>query len=222
MLTSTASRRALRTTVMRIPALLIIAAAIISAFEAYHHHSTRPVPVAPPRRAAHGEVLLRKAVERKHRNKLLARPSPSEPATILPPASLWGSEVPSAPLPAPSSRKRPNILFIIADDHSSEAVGYRKSSRFGALAETTHINRLAAEGAVIENSFVVLSLCSPSRATILTGVYPHIHGVTGLNGHISPTVPSYVSILRGAGYRTVSRSSVSPYPSQIYIYTHLR
>lgn len=134
--------------------------------------------------------------------------------TPPPPPLLQGTHLTARPSVAQkshigTSESSPNILFILADDHTAEAVGYREGSRLGALAETTHINKLAAQGAVIENSFAVLSLCSPSRATILTGVYPHRHGVTGLNGAIQPEVMTFVSILRRAGYRTV-RCSHSP------------
>lgn len=122
------------------------------------------------------------------------------------PAAAAAFAAPRAPRASrgapPAPRPRPNILFIISDDHSAEAVGFRPTSRLGALAETTHLNQLASQGAVIEDSFAVLSLCSPSRATILTGRYPHQHGVTGLNGRVSSSAVTYVSKLRDAGYRT--------------------
>ena len=118
------------------------------------------------------------------------------------PAAAAAFAAPRAPGAQAAPRPRPNILFIISDDHSAEAVGFRPTSRLGALAETTHLNRLASQGAVIEDSFAVLSLCSPSRATILTGRYPHQHGVTGLNGRVSSSAVTYVSKLRDAGYRT--------------------
>ena len=74
--------------------------------------------------------------------------------------------------PPPRPAQRPNILFIMSDDHSAEAVGYRTpfGARLGRHAGTTHIDRLAREGAALEDFFVALSLCSPSRASILTGV----------------------------------------------------
>jgi hypothetical protein len=61
----------------------------------------------------------------------------------------------------------------MSDDHSAEAVGYRKHGRLAAFAHTAHLDKLALEGAAVEDMFVSLSLCSPSRASILTGVHAH-------------------------------------------------
>ena len=144
-------------------------------------------------------MLGRRALELAVGVYLLWATTASPPATSPDAAAASSS---SSTSPAQSLPFRPNILFIISDDHSTEAVGFRPSSRLGALAETNHLNRLAAQGAVIEDSFVVLSLCSPSRATILTGKYPHQHGVTGLNGRMRSSAVTYVSKLRDAGYRT--------------------
>ena len=130
-----------------------------------------------------------------------ASPTTSAEAAATAAAAI-SPAAPSSTTAAPFTTPRPNILFIVSDDHSAEAVGFRAGARLGALAETTNLNLLAAQGAVIEDSFVVLSLCSPSRATILTGRYPHQHGVTGLNGRVSSSARTYVSMLRDEGYRT--------------------
>ena len=75
-----------------------------------------------------------------------------------------------------SKKPRPNILFIMADDHTAQAWGV-----YGGILEdyvhTPHIRQLAEEGCVLENCLVSNSICTPSRATILTGQYSHVNGV---------------------------------------------
>jgi len=73
----------------------------------------------------------------------------------------------------PTPPPKPNILFIMSDDHSAEAVSYRPKGRLAAFANLKNLDKLAKEGAVVEDMFVSLSLCSPSRASILTGVHAH-------------------------------------------------
>jgi N-acetylglucosamine-6-sulfatase len=94
--------------------------------------------------------------------------------------------------------ERPNFVFIMTDDQAADAVGYK--GRYSWL-ETPNIDRLAAEGAVFENFFVSTSLCSPSRAAILTGAYGHINGVT-YNEQSDPQIPIFPSMLQVAGYQT--------------------
>ncbi len=95
---------------------------------------------------------------------------------------------------------RPNILFIMSDDHASAAV----SAYGGHLAEvapTPRIDRLAREGMLFRNAFVTNSICTPSRAVIFTGKYSHRNGVykfTPLDQR-QDTVPKR---LRAAGYHT--------------------
>ncbi|MBS1272287.1 MAG: Arylsulfatase [Candidatus Marinimicrobia bacterium] len=64
-----------------------------------------------------------------------------------------------------TSRERPNILFIMSDDHAEQAISCYRSSPI----ETPNIDRIANEGIRFNNSFVTNSICAPSRATILTG-----------------------------------------------------
>jgi len=72
---------------------------------------------------------------------------------------------------------RPNILFIFSDDHAQAAI-----SAYGSKVNTTpHLDRLAKEGARFLNSFVTNSICTPSRATLLTGQYSHLNGVPVFN-----------------------------------------
>lgn len=71
------------------------------------------------------------------------------------------------------SAKRPNIIFIMSDDHAAHAI-----SAYGSkINKTPNIDRLAKEGMRFDNCFCTNSLCSPSRAVILTGKYSHLNGV---------------------------------------------
>ena len=67
---------------------------------------------------------------------------------------------------------RPNILFIMCDDHAYQAI----SAYGGALNRTPSIDRLAREGVRFTRSFVTNSICGPSRAVLLTGKYSHVNG----------------------------------------------
>ncbi|HYF37874.1 MAG TPA: sulfatase-like hydrolase/transferase, partial [Prosthecobacter sp.] len=69
---------------------------------------------------------------------------------------------------------KPNVLFILCDDLRQDALGCYGSQH----VKTPNIDRLAKEGVVFRNTFCTTSLCSPSRASILSGVYAHTHGVT--------------------------------------------
>ena len=100
--------------------------------------------------------------------------------------------------------KRPNILFIMTDDHAAGHLGCYGNR----LVKTPNMDRLAREGTRFANAFVTNSLCAPSRATILTGCYSHLHGIRGnseLKGHeenIDRTMATYPQLLQAAGYRT--------------------
>ena len=64
---------------------------------------------------------------------------------------------------------KPNILFILTDDHRCDALGFLGHP----FLETPHLDRLAREGVYLKNAIVTTSLCSPSRASILSGMYAH-------------------------------------------------
>ena len=101
-----------------------------------------------------------------------------------------------------SKLKKPNFLFVLVDDQPFDAVGY--SGRYPFL-KTPNIDWLNKEGANLENFFVTQSICSPSRASFLTGTYPHIHGVNQNNRHVDPKwdeFEPYSSHLQNAGYET--------------------
>jgi arylsulfatase A-like enzyme len=101
-------------------------------------------------------------------------------------------------------RRRPNILFIMTDDHAAGHIGCYGNK----LVKTPNLDRLASEGVRFENSFVNNSLCAPSRAAVLTGCYSHINGVRGNSEAksniemLNPDIPTYPQLLKAAGYRT--------------------
>ena len=93
--------------------------------------------------------------------------------------------------------QRPNILYIMADDHAAHAI-----SAYGSkVNRTPNIDRLAKEGMRFNNCFAVNSICTPSRACILTGKYSHINGVTVFN-RFDGSQPTLAKYLQAAGYHT--------------------
>jgi len=99
---------------------------------------------------------------------------------------------------------QPNILFIMSDDHSYRAIGAYNESLKG-LNITPHIDQLAAEGAMFTSSVCTNSLCSPSRASIITGMYSHHNGVYTLREHLNGSyLPTLAKELKKAGYSTAA------------------
>ncbi len=72
-----------------------------------------------------------------------------------------------------SSQRKPNIIFIMSDDHGYQAI----SAYSNKLIRTPNIDRIGREGAIMRNAFVTNSICSPARAVILTGKYSHRNGM---------------------------------------------
>ncbi|WP_205510689.1 sulfatase family protein [Longitalea arenae] len=93
---------------------------------------------------------------------------------------------------------RPNIIFIMADDHAYQAV-----SAYGSrLIQTPNIDRIGREGAIMKNGFVTNSVCSPSRAVILTGKYSHVNGLRDNGTYFNGAQQTLPKILRANGYHT--------------------
>lgn len=99
---------------------------------------------------------------------------------------------------ARDSGRRPNIVFILSDDHAAHAISAYGSS----VNQTPHIDRIARDGVRVERCYVTNSLCTPSRASILTGTYSHVNGVYTLSTPIDAAQPTFITALRDAGYRT--------------------
>jgi N-acetylglucosamine-6-sulfatase len=97
-----------------------------------------------------------------------------------------------------NARQR-NIIFILSDDHRYDFMGFLDKPKF---LETPNMDRMAREGAHVDNASVTTSLCSPSRATILTGLYSHKHKVID-NGSPVPEGTKFIGeYLQRAGYET--------------------
>jgi arylsulfatase A-like enzyme len=93
---------------------------------------------------------------------------------------------------------RPNILFILLDDLRWNALAYAGHPH----VKTPHIDRLAREGVNFRNAFCTTSLCSPSRASLLSGVYAHKHGVTDNFTELPGGLQTFPAALQQAGYAT--------------------
>ena len=92
----------------------------------------------------------------------------------------------------------PNILFIMADDHAAKAI-----SAYGeGINKTPNIDRIANEGIRLNHCYVTNSICTPSRAAILTGTYNHVNSVTTLNTPINNRLPNVAKHLQYGGYQT--------------------
>ncbi len=97
--------------------------------------------------------------------------------------------------------KNPNVLFIMSDDHAAHAIS-AYGGRLARIAPTPHLDRLAEEGALFQNAFCTNSICSPSRACVLTGQYNHINGAVDLNGKVMPGKQMLAIEMGKAGYET--------------------
>ncbi|GAA4233099.1 hypothetical protein GCM10022291_09370 [Postechiella marina] len=97
-----------------------------------------------------------------------------------------------------TEKKRPNILFIMSDDHAYQAI----SSYDKNLIETPNIDRLAKEGIQFNNASVTNSICAPSRATILTGKHSHINGKIDNLGNFDQKQTILPQLFQEAGYQT--------------------
>ncbi|HEX5105825.1 MAG TPA: sulfatase [Pirellulaceae bacterium] len=102
--------------------------------------------------------------------------------------------------PAPAADTRPNILFIMSDDHAYQAIGAYGSNR----NETPNIDRIAKEGMRFDRAFVTNSICGPSRAVILTGKYSHLNGYpdNAGNARFNGRQQTVAKLLQAAGYNT--------------------
>ena len=98
-------------------------------------------------------------------------------------------------------KSQPNILFIMSDDHTTQAIGVY-GSRLADLNPTPTIDKLAKEGMIFENCFSINSICTPSRASIITGQYCQTNGVLDLDGRIPPERQYLPTEMKKLGYET--------------------
>lgn len=103
--------------------------------------------------------------------------------------------------PAEPQRAGPrNIVFVLTDDHRYDFLGFHP--RAPEWLETPAFDRLAKRGAHFRNAFVTTALCSPSRASVLTGKYAHKHGVVDNSTPVPASTVFFPQLLQKAGYRT--------------------
>ncbi|PRY89028.1 sulfatase family protein [Mongoliibacter ruber] len=95
-------------------------------------------------------------------------------------------------------KERPNIIFIMSDDHAYQAI----SAYDNTLIETPNIDRIAKMGMLFTNASVTNSICAPSRATILTGKHSHLNGKVDNHFHFDTTNITFPQLLQDAGYQT--------------------
>src|SRR5438105_4298609 len=118
---------------------------------------------------------------------------------VLAALGLFALPTPAAAQAAP--KKMLNILYIMADDHASAAIG-AYGSWLGKYARTPNLDRLAKQGMRFTSGMVTNSICTPSRAAILTGQYSHKNGVYTLADPIDPRTVHIGHLLQRLGYRT--------------------
>ena len=112
--------------------------------------------------------------------------------------------------------KRRNVIFILSDDHRYDFMGFLNKPKF---LETPNMDKMALGGAYLPKAFVTTALCSPSRASVLTGQYSHKHGVIDNNSRVPEGTKYFPQYLQKAGYETafigkwhMGRESSDPRP----------
>ncbi len=130
---------------------------------------------------------------------------------------------PSSPAAKMETGKRPNVLLILCDDLRWDCLGIARHPHL----KTPHIDRLAREGVYFRNAFCTTSLCSPSRASILSGLYAHSHGVTNNFTEYPNHLGSFPRVLQSVGYDTgyigkyhMGENNDEPRPGFDYFVTH--
>ncbi len=108
---------------------------------------------------------------------------------------------PPAQSAEPTAPTRPNVLYIMTDDHTTQALGCY-GGRLASLLPTPTLDQLAADGIRMDRVYCTNSICTPSRATILTGQYSQTNGVLDLDGHLPPERQYLIHEMKKAGYLT--------------------
>jgi N-acetylglucosamine-6-sulfatase len=99
-----------------------------------------------------------------------------------------------------AAQQRRNVIFILSDDHRHDFMSFVRGAP--PFLKTPNLDRMRARGAHVPNAFVTTALCSPSRASILTGKYAHRHGVVDNTSPIPKGTTFFPELLQRAGYRT--------------------
>tara|TARA_B110000438_G_scaffold261312_1_gene271915 strand:+ start:3369 stop:4943 length:1575 start_codon:yes stop_codon:yes gene_type:complete len=119
-------------------------------------------------------------------------------------ASACSKNTDSSSSSSTPSGQRPNIIFVMTDDHTHLQMSLTGNS----LINTPNLDRLANEGVWFKNAFCTNSLCAPARATILTGCLSNVNGIMGNSEskdkieRLDPDLPTFPLLLQAAGYQT--------------------
>ena len=111
---------------------------------------------------------------------------------------LFGCSQKSNTSAEPQDPAGPNIIFVLTDDHRFDAMGFMDHP----FLETPYMDKMAEEGIHFSRALVTTSLCSPSRASILSGMYAHNHGVVNNYNPVDSTLKFFPEYLQEAGYNT--------------------
>ncbi|MCG2460107.1 sulfatase [Flavobacteriaceae bacterium F89] len=114
---------------------------------------------------------------------------------------FWGCVQKEQKIPKQEVSRRPNILFIMSDDHAYQAIS-AYGSELSKLAPTPNIDRIAKEGAIFNRAYVTNSICGPSRAVILTGKHSHINGFRANGDRFDGSQPTLPKYMKKLGYQT--------------------
>ena len=120
------------------------------------------------------------------------------PLCLLITSINWSCSSSSSDIPEENTTVRPNIIFIMTDDHAKNAMSIYGSD----LVQTPNLDRIGEEGIVFNRSYVTNSICGPSRAVFLTGKYSHVNGFRDNSDHFDGSQMTYPKILQKNGYYT--------------------
>jgi N-acetylglucosamine-6-sulfatase len=120
------------------------------------------------------------------------------------PASTQATKPTSSPTGAAANTttRRPNILFIMSDDHGKQAISCYGATAAPGLVSTPGIDRIAREGMRFDRASVTNAICGPSRAVMLTGKHSHLNGFATNDQKFDGTQQTFPKLLQAAGYRT--------------------
>ena len=111
------------------------------------------------------------------------------------------------------NESKPNILLIYSDQHRYDCLGLAGHPD----VKTPNIDALAKQGVWYQNSFCCSNVCTPSRYSLLTGLYAHQHGGRGNRSTLPPGIPTFPQLLRDSGYRTAAVGKMHFTPSYLDI-----
>lgn len=114
-------------------------------------------------------------------------------------ASYVSAQVDIVSTTKPNQPSQRNVIFILTDDHRYDYMGFTDKVPW---LKTPNMDRLAGEGVYFQNAFVTTSLCSPSRASILTGMYSHQHTIVDNHAPDPGNLTYFPEYLQKAGYQT--------------------